>query len=80
MTLDEVTEVSGVGEDQSLAAGLAFESRQVCSELRDIGASGTGAVEEQGDAQVGPPPGLTAPDVQIVHTHLLAFLDGPDNN
>ena len=75
-----VTEVGGVGEDESLAAGLAFESRQVCSELCDIGAPGTGAVKQPGVAQVGSSPGLTAPNVQIVHTDLLAFLDSPDNN
>ena len=73
-----VTEVGGVREDQSLAAGLAFESRQVCSELCDIGAPGTGAVKQPGVAKVSSSPGLTTPNVQIVYTDLLAFLDRPD--
>ena len=70
--------IGGVGEDQSLAAGLAFESRQVSPELRDVGAPRTGAVKQPGVAQVDPSFRLTAPNVQIVDTDLIAFLDSPD--
>ena len=74
-----LTEIGGVGEDQSLAAGLAFESRQVSPELRDVGAPRTGAVKQPGVAQVDPSFRLTAPNVQIVDTDLIAFLDSPDS-